>query len=318
VRNFTPDIVLCFDLLSAWLTARVPARRLVWLGDLRFQTALYHAIYAARENPARAVHIPSNWLGCRAWKKIYGETLRGADQVIVSSHSSIGALTPLGIRSEYEPYPWPETTDEARSGTDPCPPETPTFLFFGSLGGLGSRSALHLLTCKVFPLLRRCWGKGGFRVLIAGRGTLPGWALQAIAGKPEFETLGFVEDLDGLVARCHAVLVPIDVPVGNRSRILAAMARRALVIAHANAALGNPDLVDGETCYLASSPAGFVDRMQRAVRDRQAASAITARALERFRSRFGVDAAGTRLLARIEAMASLGADGSASTCRHTG
>lgn len=302
-RGFSPDIILALDVLAAWATRGVPARRLVWLGDLRFQTVLYHALYAARENPLKARHIPSNWLGCRAWLRIYGDTLREADQVVVASHSSVAALAPLGVAASYEPYPWPETTPDAAAAPDSTLPAVPTFLFFGSLGGLGSRSALHLLTGKVFPLLRRRWGGGGFRVLIAGRGELPGWARKAIDGKPEFETLGFVEDIDGLLANCHAVLVPIDVPVGNRSRILTAMAKCCPVIAHANAALGNPDLVDGHTCYLASNAAEFVERMDRAASDREAAQAIVGRALACYRARFGVAPASDRLLARIEALA---------------
>lgn len=295
-RAFEPDIIVAFDFLAAWITGRVEApHRLVWLGDLNFQTILYHAWYAARENPLKLRHIPSNWLGARAWKRVYHDALRDADQVIVASASSVEQLARIGIRATYEPYPWPQTESRRSAGETPHPPGIPTFVFFGSLGGLGSRSALHFVTKKVFPLLRRRWGEGGFRILVAGRGELPDWAQRAFDGRKEIERLGYVDDLDALLASCHAVLVPIVVPVGNRSRILTAMAKRVLVIAHANAALGNPDLEDGKTCYLASNAVDFVERMRLAVEDRAAADTIIERAHRCYGEHFGTDAASRRL-----------------------
>lgn len=298
--TFEPALIVAFDLLAAWITARLDApHRVVWLGDLNFQTMFYHAWYAARENPVKSLHILSNWLGARAWKRIYREALKDADEVVVASASSVDQLARIGIRATYEPYPWPESTaDRTISDTAPLP-AMPTFVFFGSLGGLGSRSALHFITRKVFPLLRRQWGVGGFRILVAGRGEIPDWSRRAFEGKPEIERLGFVEDLDTLLAGCHAVLVPIDVPVGNRSRILTAMAKRVLVIAHANAALGNPDLVDGVTCYLATNARDFVDGMRRAVEERRSVEAIIERAYRRYDDHFSVAAAGGRLAGRV-------------------
>jgi glycosyltransferase involved in cell wall biosynthesis len=299
---FAPQAILCFDILAAWLLDRVTlAPRIVWLGDLNFETFLYHALYAARENPLRAVHLPSNWLSCLGWRRLYARVLRGANQILVASHSSERALARLGVTAEYEPYPWPTETSPER--TTPLP-ALPSFLFFGQLTGLGSRSAFHFLMDKVFPLLRERWGEGGFRIMLAGRGALPDWVLAAIADKPEIERLGFVENLDSVLAVCHAVLVPIDVPVGNRSRILTAMAMRSLVIAHANTALGNPDLVDGETCYLAEDAKGFVHAMEVAVDDPAKREAVVDRAQRCYRERFHPERAGTRLAERVALLSS--------------
>jgi glycosyltransferase involved in cell wall biosynthesis len=299
-----PDLIVVFDILAAWLLRDVPAaRRIVWLGDLNFQTVLLHARYAAQENPLHAIHLPSNWLGAQGWKRIYRNALRDADQVIASSGSSVTALARIGIESEYEPYPWPESPTESCSAPSQRLSSTPTFLFFGSLGGLGSRSAFHFMMHKIYPKLRRLWGERGFRILIAGRGTVPAWAVADFAGKPEIESFGFVPDLDGLLGTCHAMLAPIEAPVGNRSRILTALSRRCLVIAHANAARGNPDLRDGDTCYLAANADEFVTRMQRAVTDRAAADAIAARGYRMYVDRFGVVAAGDRFAARVRMLA---------------
>lgn len=301
-KAFGPQAILCFDILAAWLLDGVTtAPRVVWLGDLNFETFLYHALYAARENFLRAVHLPSNWLSCRGWRHLYAQVLRNVDQVIVASHSSERALARIGIAAEYEPYPWPAETVPERTTASPT---QPSFLFFGQLTGLGSRSAFHFLMDKAFPLLRERWGTGGFRIMLAGRGAPPDWVMAAIADRPEIEQLGFVEKLDHVLAISHAVLVPIDVPVGNRSRILTAMAMRALVIAHANTALGNPDLVDGETCYLAEDAEGFVRAMAQAVDDPVRRATIIDRAFRCYQERFHPERAGARLAARIETLLS--------------
>lgn len=299
IRDFRPDAAIAFDIVPAWVAAQVPAgRRLVWLGDLHFQTMWLHAKYAARENPRAVAGLPTGWLVSRAWRDVYARVLRGVDQIIASSASSVAKLAALGLRAEYEPYPWPDSSAAPLTRTSAS---QPSFLFFGNLVGLGSRSALHFTVEQLYPRLCRLW-PGGFRIYIAGRGALPEWFEQAIAGKPEFVKLGFVPDLDALMAQCHAVLAPIDVPVGNRSRILTAMARGALVVAHQNASLGNPDLVDGETCYLARDAEGFVKRMQRAVEDETAAQAIVARARRCYMDRFHPEPAGRVLLRRVDAL----------------
>jgi glycosyltransferase involved in cell wall biosynthesis len=297
--EFMPDGIVCFDFLAAWLLDGVTsAPRLVWLGDLNFQSFWQHALYATREDWRRAIHLPSMWLSCVAWKRLYARVLRNAAQIVVAASSSETALGRLGIAAAYEPYPWPAV--EAAGHTDL--PALPSFLFFGQLTGLGSRSAFHFLMERVFPLLRRQWGSGGFRIMLAGRGALPEWVRATVADKSEFQLLGFVEDLAAALASCHAVLAPIDVPVGNRSRIITAMALRGLVIAHRNTALGNPDLVDGETCYLAADAAAFAAAMAAAVDDPARRQAIIDRAFRCYSEHYRPELAAARLARRVGAL----------------
>ena len=167
----------------------------------------------------------------------------------------------------------------------------PTFLFLGTLQALGSRSAFHFILHELYPELVRRWGSGGFRIVIAGRGEMPGWAATMLATTPELEHVGFVDDLAGLLASVHAAIAPISVPVGNRSRILTALAAGTVVVAHENAALGNPDLVDGVTCFLAADAASFrgADGADRRRSGRRAE--VAARGQELYRSRFRPDVA---------------------------
>ena len=302
-RQFQPDLILAFDILPAWVLQHVPAsHRIVWLGDLHFHSFWWNAIYAVKENIRALRQFPAIVLTCHVWKNIYRSVLADADQVVVSSVSSVAHMKRLGIYSEYEPYPWPETVAEA-GDRPPRGTGRPNFVFFGNLVGLGSRSALHFLIDKLYPRLRRYWGPSGFSVVLAGRGKLPDWFESMIADKPEIRFLGFVASIQDLLSGCDAVLVPISVPVGNRSRILTAMANGALVIAHKNASLGNSALVDGETCYLARSADEFVAKMKLAVEDKSAAKNITQRARECYQSQFSPDVAACRLVTRVASLA---------------
>jgi glycosyltransferase involved in cell wall biosynthesis len=269
IKAFRPEVIVCFDVLSGWLTGGgAAARKIVWLGDLNFQTTWYHALYRVRERMVKPVkvlpYIGLTLYQCRLWKRIYHRVLSETASVIVSSKTSEAVLSKLGLHAKYLPYPWPDGSGyAARNATEKS--QKPTFLFYGSLKGLGSRSAFHLMLHELYPRLVGLWGQEGFEILVAGRGGLYAWVEEEIRRKPEFRYMGFVEDIEALMHSCHAVLVPIDVPVGNRSRIITAMANKTLVIAHANTALSNPELVDGKTCLLANDVTEFVSKMEKAV-----------------------------------------------------
>lgn len=262
-RGFQPEIVLCFDILAAAVAQAMGFKRLnVWFGDLQYRSHWYNAVYDLKGGEGGLGKLSFTLLFCVLWKCLYRKVLPDTQLAVASSISSEAPLAAMGAkRSVYLPYPWPD------GGADMVPTvkfSGPTFIMFGTLSALGSKSAFGFLLGKVLPLLRAQWGERKFEILIAGSRSMPAWAERHIAACPEVKFLGFVDDLAALVSRCHAVLAPIDVPVGNRSRIVTAMSMGALVIAHANTALGNPELVSGENCYLAGTADEFAASMRNA------------------------------------------------------
>ena len=299
---FRPDVILCFDILSAWAASTAtPGSKVAWLGDLNFQTQLYHAWYSTREDFTTVIGVVPVWIHSILWRRIYRRVLSQIDRVIVSSNSSVARLARLGVRAEYEPYPWPGVVPKS-SLQAAHKPSKPTFLFFGTLPALGSRSAFHFMVDSLYPRMLERWGKNGFEIRITGSLRLPDWIAEWLADKPELQFLGFVDDIDSVMATSHAVLVPIAVPVGNRSRIVTAMAKGALVVAHRNAAIGNPDLVDSQTCYLAVDATEFMDRMQRAIARPEETAAIVQRARAVYNTRFRPDVAVGRLTNLIQCL----------------
>ncbi len=258
-RNFEPDVVVCFDINAAGVAQALGFESLViWLGDLTYQTCYYHALYDMAADKSKVQAVPRALLSQLIWKRYYKDVLDGQSQVIVSSKSSEASVHMLGAKSVYMSYPWPDIKREVGKKKF----ERPSFAMFGTLAALGSRSAFHFLLKKVYPKLLNVWGDGGFDIYIAGARELPEWVKSDLESRPEFKFLGFVDDLTALVDQCHAVLAPISVPVGNRSRIVTALSMESVVIAHDNTALGNPELVSGENCYLASSAEEFTFHMR--------------------------------------------------------
>lgn len=284
-KHFQPDKVVCFDILAAAVAQEMGFRQLnVWFGDLQYRSHWYNAVYDLKGGEGSWGKLPLTLLFCLLWKRLYRQVLPDTRLAIASSISSETPLREMGAtRSVYLPYPWPD----GGIGLMPASKfETPTFIMFGTLSALGSKSAFDFLLTKVLPLLRAQWGSRAFEILVAGSRNMPAWAEKHLAACPEVKFLGFVDDLGSVVSRCHAVLAPIEVPVGNRSRIVTAMSMRALVIAHTNTARGNPELVSGENCYLAHSAQDFATCMQNAVEDEMTSRQLSTAARETYLKSF--------------------------------
>lgn len=258
VKGFVPNYGLAFDVPAGMVLneLNVP-HKAIWLGDLQFDSNWYNYLYGFGEDVMTLRWLPYAIAQTRSWKKIYKRVLEKFETVVVSSASSVGKLADLGIHSEFHPYPWPAGELISQNAL----PSKPKFLFFGSLVGLGSRSALHFLFKKVYPQLVKKWGETGFEIIIGGREKPRGWMLEEMQKRPAIKFIGFIENLKTCMEDCHCVIAPLDVPVGNRSRILTAWSMGALVVAHENAALGNSSLIDGQTALLAHTAEEFAQKM---------------------------------------------------------
>jgi glycosyltransferase involved in cell wall biosynthesis len=269
----------------------------IWLGDLTYQTVLYHSFYNFRVNPLRLGNLLLAFLKMRLWKNLYISTLFGQKKIIVSSGSSESKVNKMRACSMYLPYPWPDSGC-LRPNTDKF--NRPTFILFGTLSALGSRSAFHFLVGEVYPSLAKYWGEDSFEILITGSKSPPKWVLNVLEKCPALSFLGFVDDLANLVRRCHAVLAPISVPVGNRSRIVTAMSMGCCVVAHQNTALGNPTLVSGSNCYLARTGTEFARHMRYVFEHPSQASKIGHAARSAYEREFLPSAATSKMLSILE------------------
>jgi glycosyltransferase involved in cell wall biosynthesis len=78
----------------------------------------------------------------------------------------------------------------------------------------------------------------------------------------------------------------------------------ALVVAHANTALGNPELVSGDNCLLASSASEFAEHMQLAYANPELAAKLGDSARHTYLRSFEPEVASQRLVHELKSMLS--------------
>jgi len=298
MSSFGADVTVCFDIESlgfARLASLIPS--VVWLGDLAFQVHFHHFLEDTRRKPLERVkRFPRSLLVSCLWLLHYCRALQGIPTVIVCAKSSELALASAGLRSHYLPFPWPQLPNW-NLPVDRF--EAPTFLFFGSLSGLGSKSGIDFLAEEVLPALKINSHLHGARILLAGFHS-PESLPAKLSDSANVIPIGYVEDLADIMARCHAVIFPIEVPVGNRTRIITAMSAGHAIIAHRNVALGNPDLIDGKNCLLASSGQEFVHHMEAAFKGSAAVAELGPSARETYLQFFSPEVAGDAFIREME------------------
>lgn len=139
-------------------------------------------------------------------------------------------------------------------------------LHLGGLGTTGTRLGFDLLVRVVLPRLERDLGPNGYALRIVGSGSLsPGLARRL--ARPGVEVVGFVDDTAAEIAGADVFLVPSPYPVGARTRIAEALSIGVAVVAHADAATGIPELVDGDNALLAATGSGLAEAVLRLARD---------------------------------------------------
>jgi glycosyltransferase involved in cell wall biosynthesis len=264
------DLLLLLDISVAAIAPRdFPNQKIVWVGDLGSEVNWYDGILVLKRNFALGfIKMISVLVRGYFWKKIYKSSLKSADRIVACSYSSIKPLKRIGIDAMFLPYPWPS---QGRLDVDirRKEPEKPTFLMFGNLKGLGWRSQWDFLFNDLLPKLRETFGNQGFKIDIGGIEDAPSWLVSRLMPIEEIEFHGFIPNLLEQMSKSHAVIVPLGVPVGNRSRIITALGGRIPVIAHKNAAAGNPLLINGLNCLLADSAQEFVHHMSTISRDKK-------------------------------------------------
>lgn len=253
INKIQPDKILALDITAASFSKQISSKNLyIWLGDLNFSTIWYHFYYNFKGLLKFYVYFFYIKILIKKWKSFYKETLINSKN-ISGTNSNIKALKKIGIISKYNPYPWPNFNKIINKEKN----KVPSFIFFGNLNGLGSKSAINYLLNFIYPAYQRIWGNDGFIIYVCGSYKLPANFEKKIKKLKNLKLMGFYKDLNNLASSCHGCLFPIDVPVGNRSRVVTAMASGWPIIAHKNVSIGNPSLVSKKNCLLAKNATDF-------------------------------------------------------------
>lgn len=243
----------------------------------RFPTAFFacdsFTRHAERQlGEARSVRQRVYWRLQRARTRAWERGYCAAGEVAVVSPVDAAALGELGVRAMVVPSAlgdeWFEPSVVGRE------PELVTFI--GALDYGPNVEAVGWLLHEVWPRIRAV--RTGARLRVIGRHPVPSLAA-AVAVTAGAELLADVPEVRSHYGAAAAVLLPIRLGSGVRTKVLHAFACRAPVVATARAVEGL-DVRDGDQVLLADDAAGLAAATLRTLDDPRAAAARADRAAE--------------------------------------
>lgn len=167
----------------------------------------------------------------------------------------------------------PQRSAEAPGGAAERFAEPVRLVFWGDLGVDYLRAGLVWLLREVMPLVRARVG-AALRLDVLGRHE-PDAELQRCAG-PDVVFHQWVPDVDGMLGRAAAVLLPDASGSGMKNRTLHAMACGVPVVGTRFAFEGF-SVVDGRECYVRDDATGFAEAVTGLLSDRAAAQLLASR-----------------------------------------
>ena len=183
------------------------------------------------------------------------------------------------------------------------PSATIPLVIVGSVGRLeatGNRLGIEYLGRELLPALRRRMKPGSFRVEIFGAAKLHPRIAQHLNG-PDVVVRGFVPDIDAAILSAPVFLCTNNATpfkVGH-TRYLLAWSLGACVVAHRDAALSMPEIVDGQNALLGDDADGLADAIARAAADRALCRKIGEGGWETYRTLFRAESVAPEIVERL-------------------
>jgi len=166
----------------------------------------------------------------------------------------------------------------------PGPQGRRDILFVGTYQHPPNSDAAIYFVREVWPLIRA--RRPDARFFLVGSAVTP--AVSALAGDG-VEVLGFVPDLDPLLARVRVAVAPLRYGAGLKGKVASALQSGVPMVATSQAAEGSA-LRDGEELLIADTPQAMADAVLRLYEDDALWQAIVQRGFEFVRREFSLDA----------------------------
>lgn len=305
VRDLRPDAVIVpWSERATQLFAEAPCLRVAYYGNPDPKNMRINAVPPIR--PSRG------WLGDRLmrirlaqFERMHLREMRryhvfgnvAANDAEYYRRAGIdGAFYARMVYGDRAPADWMARRDELE-------PRTPKRIVanIGSQAATGNILALHYLADRVIAPLRRRLGDDLELVLLGG-GKLPA-DLAAKLAVPGVNNLGFVDDIDTILLGAPVFLCLNNATAYkvNQSRYLHVWSLGGCIVAHRDAALSLPEMVDGKNALLGADPDAIVGCIMRALADRTLRRALGADGRKTYRELFNANAVARDLARRIEA-----------------
>ncbi|WP_447602347.1 glycosyltransferase family 4 protein [Nitrospira sp. Nam80] len=139
-------------------------------------------------------------------------------------------------------------------------------LLMGDLETTSTSSGLRAVAVTILPRLVSEFGEDGFELRLVGGGTPPPDIAEQLQ-KSYVRLLGRVVPADPEFLSADVMIVPTNIPLGIRVRIITAWAFGCPVVAHRANASGIPEMRDDENALMADTDAQLGEAIVRILRD---------------------------------------------------
>lgn len=202
----------------------------------------------------------------RLWARQEALKLRFAERRLLPRFDEVFVLAPedaklvmdLGARrTRVLPMPAPQI-----HGTRAAAPGRPRILSLGTMSWFGVEDGLLWFRQAVYPLIRAA--VPDVEWTLAGPNAGP--MLRRLDGVEGISLLGYVEDLEPVLAAARVAIVPLHVGGGIRMKLLDLMAAGVPAVATSVGARGLA-FADGEGCFRRDDPAAFAEAVIELLKD---------------------------------------------------
>jgi O-antigen biosynthesis protein len=138
----------------------------------------------------------------------------------------------------------------------------------------------------------------GARFLVVGSNTTP--AIHALAGEG-VEVIGFVEDLDGLLAASRLMVAPLRYGAGLKGKVLSGL-RAGISIVATDVAIEGTELIDEQHVLVANTPEAIADAVVRLYTDQALWERLSQAGFGYARQEFSIERAIPRLQALMDSI----------------
>lgn len=181
------------------------------------------------------------------------------------------------------------------------PPPVPTIIGnVGRMGGTANTYGLEILGRDLLPALREEMGELPYKIDLFGVPD-PHPAIRTLLDAPEITIRGFVKDIDAEIMRSAGFLCLNNASLYKvvHTRFLHAWSLGCCVIAHADAALSMPELINGENALLGTTPKEIATLIKMALVDPALRHRIGAEGYKSFKKHFTADAVAPQIIEKI-------------------
>jgi glycosyltransferase involved in cell wall biosynthesis len=177
-------------------------------------------------------------------------------------------------------------------------------LVIGDLATTSTSSGLRAVAYAVLPRLVEQFGDSGFELRLVGGGAPPPDLAPALE-HPSVRFVGRVVPADPEFLATDLMVVPTNIPLGIRVRVVTAWSFGCPIVAHRANASGVPEMQEGDNSLLADTDAQLADAVSRALEDEALRRRLSQGGRRTFEKWFSESIAGQAIVDEMEKVAAV-------------